>query len=116
MNDIAFHRELAAHDARNVVLLARLAEKGVDLHAKRRIDLYFQANSESAAAQLAVAFKGGNFEAARTAGPSGASSQWSVEVGAHAAPEEVVAADYTRALIRLATDCNARYDGWGTEV
>jgi len=113
---MGLQEETAAHDARNVVLLAKLVDKGVDLLVTRVVDLQFWANSEFDATKLAKALRVENVEVTRTAVPFGTNSRWSVEARIEASPYALATRDCTEWLVQFAAAHNAQYDGWGTEV
>jgi hypothetical protein len=116
MNDILFHKEWVAHEARNRILLANLAGRGIDVTSERRVDIHFWATSEAVASELATALKDDNFESISVAAFAGAPSLWTVEAYWRATPQEMAGRIRTLSLVRLAAIHGATYDGWGTEV
>jgi hypothetical protein len=105
---------LATHRARNVELLREMTTKGIKLTEKRLFDVKFCASDQQDAALLARELFRMRFFV-KLLCLSG-ERRWIVEADALVPPSEMLGDQLTEQLVRLATNCAAVYDGWGTEV
>ncbi len=109
---------LAKHRQRNAGLKQVLLDKGVNLTEQRPTDVHFWAWSQRDAAVLArELFKKGFLVKLLSPSPApGDEGRWGIEAGALIVPEQILGDEFTEGMVRLAAQCDAVYDGWGTEV
>jgi hypothetical protein len=109
---------VAGHRARNAELRLHLTRKGIALSEGRPVDVHFLADDQHDAAMLARELfkKGFLVKLLAPAGQDESDGRWSVEAGALVPPDQILGERLTAQLVRMAADCGAVYDGWGTEL
>jgi regulator of RNase E activity RraB len=108
---------IAGHRARNAELGRVLASKGVELTEKRPVDVHFWADDQHDAALLAKeGFRKGFLVKLLCPSQDSGDGRWNVEAGALVPPDQVLGDHLTEQLVRIAANCGAVYDGWGTQV
>lgn len=109
---------LARHRERNAALKQVLLDKGVSLNEQRPTDVHFWAWSQRDAAVLArELYRRGFLVTLLLPSPeSEDEDRWSIEAGALIVPNQILGDDFTEGMLKLAAQCDAVYDGWGTEV
>ena len=116
--EVDIQSAVAAHRARNAELRERLIRSAVALSESRPVDVHFWADDQHGAAVLGrELFKKGflvKLMAPVTYETGG--SRWNIEAGALVPPEQILGDRLTEQLVRLAADCGAVYDGWGTSL
>jgi len=107
-----------AHRARNTELRKQLTLKTVALSDARPVDVHFWAGDQHDAAMLGRELfkKGFLVKLLAPASDGGRASRWNVDAGALIPPEDILGDRLTERLVRMAADCDAVYDGWGTEL
>lgn len=106
------------HDARNLQLKRRLAERGVDLRDRHRVTCYFRSPDQRQAALLAQALSQRCFTV-RGATPSGhrvKPSSWQVEAEIEQSIEQVASHEFTETVVRVAAACSSVYEGWYSRI
>lgn len=121
IDDAEFERDIAGHLERNVVLVARLQELGVDIELPRSVDLHFWAEDKDSAEELARALEAEGFAISafgpRMLGPKRQHPrEFNVEATRVLSPTQVVAPDFVRMIATLARQRLSVFDGWGTSV
>ena len=106
---------IQAHHERNCELLKLIASKGVDPSMPRSIDLHFWASSESAAQKLSATLEGRGYSHLSMNRSVGEPSLWNVEAGIEASPVSVTTPVFVD-LVRLASEHDGEFDGWGTSI
>ena len=108
---------IAAHRARNVELRQVLIREGIELTEKRYFEVHFFADVQIDAALLAGELFQERF-LVKLLSPSEETGErrWTVEAIALVPPAEILGDQLTERLVRLAANCRAVYDGWGTQV
>jgi len=108
---------IAGHRVRNVELGRVLASKGVELAEKRPVDVHFWADDQRDAALLArELFRIGFLVKLLCPSEDRKDGRWNIEAGALVPPDQVLGDHLTEQLVRMAANCGAVYDGWGTQV
>ncbi len=112
------HESLAKHRKRNADLRQVLVGKGVNLSEQCPADIHFWAWSQRDASVLArELFKKGFLVKLLSPSPAPEDEdRWGIEAGALIVPDQILGDDFTEGMVRLAAQCEAVYDGWGTEV
>jgi regulator of RNase E activity RraB len=109
-------QEIQKHSARNRELLKSIASKGADAAVLRPIDLHFWAANEAAARRLSAALEQRGYSPVSTNASVDDPLLWNVEVNIEASPLSVVAPSFVETLVRLASEHDAVFDGWGTSI
>lgn len=104
------------HRARNRELLELIVSKGDDPAVSRPIDLHFWAFNEAAARKLSAALEERRYAPVSTNRSVDEPSLWKVETKVEASPLSVAAPFFVETLVRLASECNGEFDGWGTSI
>lgn len=104
------------HGARNRKLLKVIAGQGVDPAASRAIDIHFWAFSEAAAQNLSAALEANGYSPVALNAAAEDPSVWNVETTIEASPLSVAAPFFVEKLVRLASEHNSEFDGWGTSI
>ena len=107
---------LQRHCARNRELLNLIAEKGADPSVPCFIDLHFWAANESAARELAAALEERGYSPVSTNRSVDEPSLWNVETTIEANPLSVASHSFVETLVRLASQHDGEFDGWGTSI
>ena len=115
--DDEIRAEIAEHRARNVELRQVLISEGIELTKKRPFDVHFFADGQHDAALLArELFRERFLVKLLSASEETEERCWTVEAIAEVRPDEILGDRLTEHLVRLAANCRAVYDGWGTQV
>ena len=113
----AIEKAVQSHGARNRELLKMIAGKGADPAASRSIDLHFWAFGEAAAQEFSAALEAHGYSPVSiNASAAGDPSLWNVETTIEASPLSVAAPAFVEKLVRLASEHNGEFDGWGTSI
>jgi regulator of RNase E activity RraB len=117
-SDAEIDSALAAHRARNTELRQLLLTKNVVLSEERPVDVHFWADDRHDAATLARGLfkKGFLVTLLAPSSENATGAGWNVEAGALIAPDQILGERLTEQLVRMAAECNATYDGWGTQI
>ena len=110
MDEVA---SVAAHEARNRVLVARLLAKGESLTDVRARDLFFYAPTPESGSALARDLQQLGLTAV-TVRPTPDHSTWCVKGVLESSVEHLTSAAFTAQLVCVASRCRSEYDGWGT--
>jgi regulator of RNase E activity RraB len=116
--EVDIQSAVAAHRTRNAQLRERLIQSAVALSESRPVDVHFWAGDQHDAAVLGRELfkKGFLVKLLAPASDDAGGSRWNVEAGALVPPEQILGDRLTEQLVRLASDCGAVYDGWGTAL
>lgn len=104
------------HRARNRELLKLIASKGDDPAVPQPIDLHFWASNEAAARKLSAALEERGYSPVSTNRSVDEPSLWNVETNVEASPLSVGAPFFVETLVRLASEYDGEFDGWGTSI
>jgi hypothetical protein len=118
MSQKSIDQELNGHRERNRALRAKFEERKVDLAEARSIEFQFWAWTQRDAAVLGRALYQMGF-LLRLLAPAPKPNdpeRWSVEAGAKIPLTQALGDELAEKLIKLASDEDAVFDGWGTSV
>jgi hypothetical protein len=107
--------EIAEHRARNIELRRVLISEGIKLTEKRSFDVRFVADEQHDAALLARELFRERF-LVKLLSPFEETERWTVEAIAEVPPDKILGDRLTEHFVRLAANCRAVYNGWGTKV
>ncbi len=105
--------DIFRHDARNLQLKRRLAERGVDFRGERLIICDFRAPSRQQASRLEQALTERGFLVLQVAA-TGSEDHCVLRVRARVERtiDQAASHEFTEALVRSAADFSCLYDGW----
>lgn len=117
MDDIRTLAQIAGHRARNRALLEAIDAHGASLDSPKPIDFAFNVKRKPNAERLASELTSLGFEKISLS-RSGwfVFSTWSIKAVLTASPNDVAADAFVTKLVRLATENDAIFDGWGMEL
>jgi regulator of RNase E activity RraB len=104
------------HRARNSELLKLIESKGADPAVPRPIDLHFWASNEAAARKFSEALEERGYSPVSINRSVDESSLWNVEAKIQASPFSVAVPFFVETLVRLASEYDGEFDGWGTSI
>ena len=107
---------VAGHSAWNAELLRRIPEEDVDLDGRRLDDVFFRAPDEDSADSLVHSLARDRLEGFFSAPLREEGEAWSVKGRLRLSPRRMADDEFTEKLVRLAAECEATYDGWGTSL
>jgi hypothetical protein len=116
MRESDIQKAIQHHLARNRELKKLIVSKGVDLEENRTIDLHFWADGEVAANNLGIALETAGYSVAGSKPSDSDSSLWNVESQVNSSPHAITTPLFVERLVRLATENQAEFDGWGTSI
>jgi hypothetical protein len=93
-----------------------IASKGMDPAASQSIALHFWAFGEAAAQKLSAALEAEGYSSISRTPAAGDPLLWNVETNIEASPLSVAAPFFVEKLVRLASEHNGEFDGWGTSI
>lgn len=100
------------HDARNLQLKRRLAERGVDWRECFQTTCRFLAPNPRQASLLKQALYKGGFTAVEEACVPGKKVFWRVEAQARQSIDRSASHEFTEQMVRTAVSLSCIYDGW----
>lgn len=106
-------QEFARHMEKNAALRVRLADQGVDLSAHRPTDVVFHAETQHDAAVLGRELSQRGFLISLLSPQDG---RWVLEAGALITTADALGEPFTQAMLQLAAQHGATYDGWGCDL
>ena len=118
MND-EFAESVRDHHRRNAELVQRLEWTGVDLETPRLIEHHFWAAVQGQCAALARELERRGFIVlvlARVERPGDERELWNVEAGIEQRIHDAVSEAVVSAMVEIARQFGAVYDGWGTRL
>ena len=105
--------DILRHDARNLQLKRRLAERGIDFRVKRSIDCSFRAPNPRQAFQLEQALVERGFLVLKISpAGSGDDCHWHLRTQVEQTIGHAASHEFTEALVRSAAEFSCLYDGW----
>jgi hypothetical protein len=104
------------HDARNLRLKRRLAERGIDWRNQLEITCRFRAASQQQASQLAKELSGQGFVSVAVSPASGKHRSWPLKARLWTSIDHVVSHEFTEEMVRSAAAISCTYDGWEAQV
>ena len=118
LSDKAIRDAIHGHRNRNLALRAQFEERGVDLDQPRSVDFHFWAPTQRDAAVLARSlYKKGFLIHLRAPAPAeNEPDRWSIDGGVKIPLTQALSERLTEELIKLASDEEATFDGWGTSI
>lgn len=117
MNEATIQNSLAAHAARNVTLLEKIAERGADLYCDRTIDCFFFAPTEDAAISLSSALQPLTVrDIVFSRSDDDSEFEFTVQGSITSSVTAFTTAERTEQLVRLAAKHRCTFDGWGTSL
>jgi len=108
--------QVAGHEARNVALVQRLREMGVDPTVPRLIDLHFFMPSPAIARELAAALQVRGVGEVLVGEPHPPDGTTSLTISVLESVATIVKRPYIEFLVRAAVQLHGVHDGWGTSV
>lgn len=106
---------IEVHNRRNLEYRDKLIAGGIWLDDARPVELHFWADEQMGAAMLARSLYQSGFLVLMLA-PSeqeDGNVRWSIQIGLKTPIARILSADFTEAMVRLAADHSAEFDGWG---
>ena len=102
------------HDARNLQLKRRLAERGIDWRTEYQVTCRFRAPGRQQASELASELQQKGFTALELAGPPArqAAGFWRVVARRRQSLEQAASHEFTEEMVRMAAALASFYDGW----
>ena len=116
MRTVDIEKQIEGHEARNRELIKRITELGGDLNEVRIIDIFFFAQGEKSAYELANELKQRGSSNIDVNEIENKTDFWSVQGELNISVNKVVEQNFTEELVTLAADFSSKYDGWGTKV
>ena len=118
MTENEIRESINAHDARNAELLRTIVEKGIALDRERSVEFHFWAPNQTNAAGLAKELYNYGYLvlAISPTQVEDGSTWWNVEAEIKRTPEDAASRETSEGLVRLATQFEGSYDGWGTSI
>lgn len=98
---------------RNTALQSSLQQKGVDLSVHRPTDVVFLSGSQHDAAVLGRELYQRGFLISLLAPRD---DRWALEAGALITTADALGEDFTQAMLQLAAQSGASYEGWGCDL
>ncbi len=114
--DTPFEDQVAGHEQRNVVLVQRLVEMGVDPTLPRLIDLHFFMPSPVAARELAAKLQVRGVGEVVVGKPKPTDGNTSLTISVLESVSTITRRPYIEFLVQAASDLRGIHDGWGTSV
>ena len=114
--DTPFEDQVAGHEQRNVVLVQRLVEMGVDPALPRLIDLHFFMPSPVAARELAAKLQVRGVGEVVVGKPNPTDGNTSLTISVLESVSTITRRPYIEFLVQTASDLRGIHDGWGTSV
>ncbi len=114
MKEAEIRQSVFRHDARNLQLKRRLAQRGVDFRRAHPTTFLFWAPGEQHGARLAQQLEAGGFRVVKMS-PAGAARMptgWSLAVQVVQSMEESASHEFTDAMVRCAAEFSCEYAGW----
>jgi hypothetical protein len=105
--------DILRHDARNLQLKRRLAERGIDFRGERPIICNFRAPNQRQASQLEQALIERGFFVLKV-WPTGSGDHciWHVRAQVEQTIGQVASHEFSEAMVRSAAKFSCLYDGW----
>ncbi len=116
LEEFNIQTEIQRHLARNRELKELIVSKGAKLDEQRIIELHFWAYGETAARRLGVALEEAGYPSAVSRPSASDPSLWNVESHITSSALAVTTPYFVERLVRIATENEAEFDGWGTSI
>ena len=109
--------DILRHDARNLQLKRRLAERGIDFRGERQITFNFRAANQRQASQLEQELSRRGFLVLQVS-PAGSGDNriWHVRAKVERTIGQASSHEFTEAMVRSAAAFSCAYDGWCTRI
>ena len=104
------------HDARNLRLKRRLAERGFDWRNQLAITCRFRAASQQQVSQLAEELSGKGFVSLAVGPAPGRQRSWFLRGRVYLSLDQVASHEFTEEMVRSAAAFSCIYDGWEAQV
>ena len=115
MHERSLEDDIAAHVARNAVLVQNIANRGGDVQRQRTIDCFFHTHTEDDAISLSRLLQShGLRELSITLSDDESEHRWTVQGTLMSSVSDFTAPDRVERFVGLAVEQDALFDGWGT--
>ena len=116
MREAELEAYILQHDARNLQLKRRLAERGIDWRNESLVTCRFRAPNQQQASRLQEALLHQGFAAAKAEPSPGKAGTWRVQAQVRQSIDRSASHEFTEQMVRSAAVLSCFYEGWEAHI